>query len=288
MRKAYTLKSGLIAILIYFLIIFIGVLAFMQNNRDEKSQGSKEQAIKVDMSGIDISQDQKLPTQEEPKEPKESKKIEKVPNEINEPAKEEPKEIKEPNKPEISKQKETTTKSTLERKTKEKPDINLTIKKTPVVSKVLPKINKDAASIFETIDAKAPMQSVKKMSTVSKKQVAFTNNDSSAPKASSKASDLVGNSSSAKSNSVDDGYRSKVKSILNGWPAQSDFAGNKAKIKFVIEPNGRFEFDVIARSSNEEFNKGLIQYLKQLQKVGFGAHGGGRAYVFDVDFIAER
>jgi protein TonB len=290
MRKAYTIKSGLIAIFIYILIILIAVLAFVQNEKDDKTSGGKEQAIKVDMSGIDMSQNQKLPTKEEAKE---SKKIENIPSEIKEPTQEEPKEVEKPNKPEISKEKETAPKSIPDKKTKEKSDTNTTVKKINIIKKIskdtsVSNKTKDTASLFETVNAKAPTHNIKKISTASQKQIASTSNYSSAAKASSKASDLVGSSTSIKTNGVEEGYRSKVRSILNGWPAQSDFAGNKAKIKFVIEPNGRFEFDVIDRSSNEEFNKGLIQYLKQLQKVGFGAHGGGRAYVFDVDFIAER
>ncbi len=294
MRKAYTIKSGLIAILIYILIIFIVIFAFVQNTKDDKSQGGKEQAIKVDMSGIDIPsvqksndkpQNQKLPKKEEAQEPK---KIENIPEEKKELiekelakkefVKEEPKEIEKPNKPLV------------ERK-KEKPETNTTIKKTTVVKKPIKetsKIIKDTTSLFETIDAKEPSMSAKKTAVVLQKQTVSSGIPAAKAKATSKASDLIGNASSAKSSGVEDGYKSKVKSILNGWPAQSDFAGNKARIKFVIEPSGRFEFDVVSQSSNEEFNKGLIQYLKQLQRVGFGAHDGGRAYIFDVDFIEER
>lgn len=289
MRKAYTIKSGLIAILIYILIIFIAIFAFVQNTKDDKSQGGKEQVIKVDMSGIDIPsvqksndkpQNQKLPNN---KEASVSKKIENTPEEKKELikkelAKKEFKEIGKLNKPSAVRK-------------KEKPETNTTIKKTTAVKKPIKetsKIIKDTASLFETIDAKAPNISAKKTAVVLQKQTVSGKIPGGKAKATNKASDLIGNASSAKSSGVEDDYKSKVKSILNGWPAQSDFAGNKAKIKFVIEPSGRFEFDVVSQSSNEEFNKGLIQYLKQLQKVGFGAHGGGRAYIFDVDFIAER
>ncbi len=294
MRKAYTIKSGLIAILIYILIIFIAIFAFVQNTKDDKSQGSKEQIIKVDMSGIDMPssqkpndkpQNQKLPKKEEVQEPKkienilEEKKafIEKGLTE-KEFQKEEPKEIEKPNKPLV------------ERK-KEKPETNSTIKKTRAVKKPIKETSKtlkDTTSLFETIDLKAPSMSAKKTAIVSQKQTVSGGTLATKAKATGKASDLIGNALSAKSSGVEEGYKSKVKSILNGWPAQSNFAGNKARIKFVIEPSGRFEFEIISQSSNEEFNKGLVQYLRQLQRVGFGAHGGGRAYIFDVDFIAER
>ncbi len=267
MRKAYTIQSGLVAILIYILIILIAVWAFVENKKETQFSGSNEQAIKVDMSAINSSsssQSSKSNTQNQ-ELTKEEKISQEPKKQVEEKTQEAPKKIQQ----EIVKPKEKS----------------ITDKK-PV--KEITKTNKDTTSLFDTIDAKAPSQVVKKTQTTTQKQTTSNLSSNSNTQVSKKASDLINGSPSAKSNGVEDGYKSKVKSILNGWPAQSDFAGNKAKIKFVIEPSGRFEFDVISISSNEEFNKGLIQYLKQLQKVGFGAHGGNRAYVFDVDFIAER
>lgn len=267
MRKAYTIQSGLVAILIYILIILIAVWAFVENKKETQFSGSNEQAIKVDMSAINSSsssQSSKSNTQNQ-ELTKEEKISQEPKKQVEEKTQEAPKKIQQ----EIVKPKEKS----------------ITDKK-PV--KEITKTNKDTTSLFDTIDAKAPSQVVKKTQTTTQKQTTSNLSSNSNTQVSKKASDLINGSPSAKSNGVEDGYKSKVKSILNGWSAQSDFAGNKAKIKFVIEPSGRFEFDVISISSNEEFNKGLIQYLKQLQKVGFGAHGGNRAYVFDVDFIAER
>ena len=272
MRKAYTIQSGLVAILIYILIILIAVWAFVENKKETQFSGSNEQAIKVDMSAINSSsssQSSKSNTQNQ-ELTKEEKISQEPKKQVEEKTQEAPKKIQQ----EIVKPKEITPK-----------EKSITDKK-PV--KEITKTNKDTTSLFDTIDAKAPSQVVKKTQTTTQKQTTSNLSSNSNTQVSKKASDLINGSPSAKSNGVEDGYKSKVKSILNGWPAQSDFAGNKAKIKFVIEPSGRFEFDVISISSNEEFNKGLIQYLKQLQKVGFGAHGGNRAYVFDVDFIAER
>lgn len=274
MRKAYTIQSGLVAILIYILIILIAVWAFVENKKETQFSGSNEQAIKVDMSAINSSsssQSSKSNTQnqeltKEEINPKQEKKIQETPKNIQQ---------------ETVKPKEITPK---EKSITDKKPVKEIIKTSTNVVKT----NKDTTSLFDTIDAKAPSHVVKKSQTTTQKQTTSNLSSNSNTQVSKKASDLINGSPSTKSNGVEDGYKSKVKSILNGWPAQSDFAGNKAKIKFIIEPNGRFEFDVISISSNEEFNKGLIQYLKQLQKVGFGAHGGNRAYVFDVDFIAER
>lgn len=286
MRKAYTIQSGLIAILIYILIILIALWAFVENKKETQFSESNEQAIKVDMSAVNSSSNSQTSkpntqNQESTKEEISSKQEEKISQEpkkqLEEKTQEAPKKIQQ----EIVKPQETIPKekSIIEKKV---------VKETVKTSTNVVKKNKDTTSLFDTIDAKAPSQVVKKTQTTTQKQTISNLSSNSNTQVSKKASDLINGSPSTKSNGVEDGYKSKVKSILNGWPAQSDFAGNKAKIKFVIEPSGRFEFDVVSISSNEEFNKGLIQYMKQLQKVGFGAHGGNRAYVFDVDFIAER
>jgi protein TonB len=45
---------------------------------------------------------------------------------------------------------------------------------------------------------------------------------------------------------------------------------------------------VVSASGNDAFNSGLIAYLKQLQKIGFGPHKGNRPYELDVEFIANE
>ena len=37
-----------------------------------------------------------------------------------------------------------------------------------------------------------------------------------------------------------------------------------------------------------DFNIGLEEYLKQLQRFGFGPHKGGRVYEINVEFIATE
>jgi len=87
---------------------------------------------------------------------------------------------------------------------------------------------------------------------------------------------------------IENAYLAKVEEKLNGWPAQSEYAGEKAKVSLKIQPNGNFTFKVITGSSNQNFNEGLIAYLKQLQKFGFGSHKGGRTYAIDVEFVATE
>ncbi len=87
---------------------------------------------------------------------------------------------------------------------------------------------------------------------------------------------------------VENVYFAKIEEKLKGWPAQSDYAGEMAKVWLKVEPSGMFEFKVISLSNNEAFNSGLIAYLKQLQKFGFGKHKGKRAYELNVEFIATE
>lgn len=298
MRKAYTIKSGLIAILIYILIIFIAIWAFVENEKEPAKD--QEQVIKVDMSNIgpqtntktlqadtkkqELSQEKSEPTQTENTPQDKNLNQEKT-------AKSESKTDDKPKKTEAETKPVEKIAKSQEIISKKKQELNTTIKKPNIIksqTKETIKPKKDTSSLFDSIDAKAPIIPVKKREP-QQKQASSVSASTSNSQPTKKASDMVsGATSSLKSSGVEDGYKSKVKSILNGWPAQSNFAGNKARIKFTIEPSGRFEFDIVNMSSNEEFNKGLIQYLKQLQRVGFGAHGGNRAYVFDVDFIAER
>ncbi len=105
------------------------------------------------------------------------------------------------------------------------------------------------------------------------------------------ASELISNSLKRQKSSdrgVEKAYFAKIEERLRGWPAQSEYAGERAKVWFMVEPNGAFVFKVITASNNEDFNRGLIAYLKQLQRFGFGSHKGKRAYELDVEFIAKE
>ncbi|MCB4776684.1 MAG: TonB C-terminal domain-containing protein, partial [Sulfurovum sp.] len=86
---------------------------------------------------------------------------------------------------------------------------------------------------------------------------------------------------------VEDAYRAHVQEMLEGWPTQSNFAGEKVKVHLMIDPDGHFEFMIKRKSADSNFNIALEEYLKQLQKLGFGPHKGSRAYLFEVHFIAK-
>ncbi len=87
---------------------------------------------------------------------------------------------------------------------------------------------------------------------------------------------------------VENAYLAKVQRLLEQWPAQSDFAGEKVKVLLKIRPDGYFDFTLVRRSANPAFNAALSDYLKQLQEFGFGPHKGGRTYLFEAEFIAKE
>ena len=87
---------------------------------------------------------------------------------------------------------------------------------------------------------------------------------------------------------VENSYLANVQNLLEGWPAQSDYAGEKVKVMLFIEPSGFFEFKLTSISNNPHFNRGLERYLEQLQEFGFGQHKGERTYRFEAEFIAKE
>jgi outer membrane biosynthesis protein TonB len=87
---------------------------------------------------------------------------------------------------------------------------------------------------------------------------------------------------------VENSYLAKVQSMLEGWPAQSEYAGQKVKVILYIDPSGFFEFKLKTASNNPNFNAGLTEYLEQLKEIGFGHHKGARTYQFEAEFIAKE
>ena len=83
-------------------------------------------------------------------------------------------------------------------------------------------------------------------------------------------------------------YLARVQEILEDWPAQSDFAGESVKVLLYIKPDGMFDFDIKSASKNVDFNRALVDYLKQLQMYGFGSHDGNRVYRFEAEFVAKE
>ncbi len=82
-------------------------------------------------------------------------------------------------------------------------------------------------------------------------------------------------------------YFAKVQNTLRGWPAQSNFVGETIKVELTIYNNGMFDYKILRRSLNPEFNNALKEYLEQLKKFGFGPHNNPTPYHIIVEFVAK-
>lgn len=264
MQKSSTYISGVLAFGVYFAVI--GLLLFYFNTHEKKKPvhfvKKNEERIRVSMST--------------PK-PAPKKEVKKQPKKVVKP-KPKPKPKKVVKKKEVKKKviKEKVVKKA---KVVKKKDENTTKPK---------KVNKPK-DLFANITSKKKIEKPKPK--VQKKPEEVKKNNTIKTTAKLSASELVSNvlKNEKKSDTgIENAYLAMIEEKLKGWPAQSDYAGEKARVWIKVEPNGLFRFKVISASGNDAFNTGLIDYLKQLQKIGFGPHKGKRPYELDVEFIAKE
>mgnify|MGYP001818738333 CR=1 FL=1 len=263
-NKSSTIISGVLAFGIYFTVI--GVLIFYFNTYEKKKPvhyvKKNEERIRVSMST--------------PK-PAPKKEVKKQPRKVVK-SKPKPKPKKTVNKQEVKKK---VIKEKVEKKkkvVKKKKDLNTTKPK---------KVNKPK-DLFANVTSK---KKVEKPKPKLEKKPVEPKKKSLKPVEKISASELVSNTlkSQKKSDSgIENEYLAMIEEKLKGWPAQSEYAGEKARVWIKVEPSGAFRYKVVSASGNDAFNAGLISYLKQLQKIGFGPHKGSRAYELDVEFIAKE
>jgi len=268
-KKSSTFVSGVFAIGIY--IFVIGLLLFYFNARESPKPihyvKKNEDRIRVTMSA--------------PKNKAKTKK--KQPTKKKTTHKKKP--VKKPKvqtKDTVKKQKDTRKKVMKEKVVKK-------VKKEPkkIVKKAVPKKVNKPKDLFASV------------STSKKKNIIKVTDEPVKPKENNlikvtdkqSASDLVSSSLKIQKKSdrgIENSYLASIEEKLRGWPAQSDYAGETIKVWIKVEPSGSFVFDVFSASVNEDFNRELIAYLKQLQRIGFGKHKGGRAYELNVEFVATE
>jgi len=90
-----------------------------------------------------------------------------------------------------------------------------------------------------------------------------------------------------KSNGIVNKYLANIQNTLQGWPAQSNFAGEKIRVELKVYSSGLFDYKILHRSLNPEFNSALKSYLEQLKKFGFGPHSNPKPLKIIVEFIAK-
>ena len=261
-KKSSTFISGSLAFGIYFMLI--GLLIFYFNTREDKKPENyvkkNEQRIQVALSTTKKAIDPK--PQIKPK----SKPKPKVKPKVK---------VKPKPKPKKEVKKKVIKEKVVKKRVKKK-DENLTKPKKKAIdlfANVKISKKKNLIQVSDEPIKTAPQNSLIK---VTDKPMSASERISS--------SLTVQNSDKG----VESAYFAKVQNMLEGWPAQSDYAGEKATVVLDIDPSGKFEFRVVSASNIEAFNTGLIAFLEQLQGIGFGSHNAGRTYKFEAEFIAKE
>lgn len=264
-KKSSTLISGVLAFGIYFSVI--GIVLFYFGTREQKKPvhyvKKNEERIRVSMST-----------------PKPAPKKE-VKKQLKEAVKPKPKP-----KPKKAVKKKEVKKKVIKEKVVKKAKV---VKKKKDVNTTKPKKVNKPKDLFANVTSKKKVEKSKPK--VEKKPVQPKKNNIIKVSEKISAAELVSNTlkDQKKSDSgIENAYLAMIEEKLKGWPAQSEYAGEKARVSIRVEPSGLFRFKVISASGNEAFNSGLIAYLKQLQKIGFGPHKGKRPYDLDVEFIAKE
>ena len=262
MKKSSTYISGLLAFGIYF--ILIGLLLFYFNTREEKKS---VRYVKKDEHRIQVAiSAPKKVLKTKPAKPKNK-------------SKHKAKKAKAKAKPKHKSKKKVIKEKVVKKKVVKKKDQNLTKPK---------KVNKPK-DLFANVSSpkKKPKLNMKITNKPVKPKESKLIKVSNKPSASALVSDSLKVQKSSDSG-VENAYLAKVQSMLEGWPAQSEYAGEKVKVLLQIKPSGFFEFKIKSASNNYDFNDGLTEYLEQLQEIGFGRHKGNRTYQFEAEFIAKE
>lgn len=251
---AKKLIPGAIAVGIYFLLI--GLLVFYFNSKEQEKAKSY---VKKDEHRIQVGLTS----------PKKKTKVVKRKQKVK------------PKKKVVKKSKPKPKKSTQKKVIKEK------IVKKKVIKKVEPKPKNNTKNLFENVKTSKKKSFIeitdKPIKTKPKHDFIKTTN---AKTASERINESLKEQKNKKSG-VESAYLAKVQSMLEDWPAQSEYAGEKVKVILYISESGFFEFKITSASRNQNFNIGLKEYLEQLQEFGFGRHNGGRTYKFEAEFVAK-
>jgi len=253
-----TLVSGVLAFLAYFMIVTL--LIFYFNTREEEK---KEHYVKKNENRIRVA----LSSPEKVTAPK--RKAKKKPK-----PKPKAKHKTKPTKKKVS-HKKVIKEKVVKKKIAKKKDINAT------------KPKKKARDLFKNIKTSKK----KKLNIqVSDKPIHTKPKNNLIKVSSMSASERI--NASLQSNKkgdkgVENAYFAHVQRMLEEWPAQSDYAGEKATVILTIQPSGYFEFRIVSQSNIPAFNRGLKEFLEQLQQIGFGPHNAGRPYRFEAEFIAK-
>ena len=253
---------GVVAVAIYLFVISLLFLYFNHHESETKKHYVKKDEHRIQV-GLSAPRKKVLPKKQKKKESKkkQSSKPKKVHRKPAKKQQSQKKVIKEKLVKKSLKRKDLNTTKPKKKRTKDLFASIKTPKKRPVIKITdKPIKSKPKKQLFEMKDV--PMSASERIKSSLKQQ---KSHDSG----------------------VENSYLAKVQEMLEAWPAQSDFAGEKVKVHLKIDPTGHFEFEIKRRSKNPAFNQALTEFLEQLQEFGFGPHRGPRTYLFEAEFIAK-
>jgi len=256
-REPLTYIWGIIAVGIYLFVVGLLIFYFNHTSTDEKKRYVKKDEHRIQVS-LSAPKKKVLPKKKSVKKKSKPK----------------------PKKHKVKSKKQTRQKKVIKenvvKKIARKKDQNLT------------KPKKRPKELFRNVKTqKKPLIKVTDKPIVSKPKKQLFEIKERRSSASERISNSLKKQKSMESG-VEDDYLARVQEMLEGWPAQSDFAGEKVKVHLKIDPTGHFEFIIKRKANNPKFNQALTEYLKQLQEFGFGPHKGGRTYLFEAEFIAKE
>jgi len=256
--KPSKLIPGILAVGIYLIVIGLLIFYFNTKNENKPKQYVKKDEHRIQVALAEPSKAKSI----KPKKKKPKKKVVKKPKP----------------KPKKSTQKKVIKEKIVKKKKVKKRDVNKTKPKKP-----------RAKDLFANVKT-APKKSLIKVSDKpikSKPKNDLIKVSDKPMSASERINASLKNQKNSRSG-VENAYLAKVQRMLEGWPAQSDYAGEKVKVILHIRESGFFDFKIKSASRNPNFNAGLSAYLEQLQEFGFGPHKGGRTYHFEAEFIAKE
>ena len=256
---------GVVAVGLYLLLIGLLIFYFNHKETHEKKRYVKKDEHRIQVA-LSSNEKKKIPKKKPaPSKPKPKPKPKKKPK---------PAPVKKP-KPKTKK----VIKEKVVKKVPKKRDQNLTKPKRQ---------RKKARDLFKNVKtSKKPLIKVSDKPVVSKPKKQLFKMTEKRPSASDHIKRSLKQQKQMDSG-VENAYLARVQEMLEGWPAQSDFAGEKVKVHLKIDPTGHFEFIIKRKSANPAFNRALTDYLRQLQEFGFGPHKGSRTYLFEAEFIAKE
>jgi len=277
-EKSPKLLWGVVSFAIYFIVVGLLIYYFNTRNVDNSKHYVKknEHRIQVSLSS---------PKKEKTSKPKPKKKhIPKVKNKVH------TKPIK---KTKVKDTKKKVLKEKVVETSIKKKDENLTKRKKYKVKKPKNKKQKikpkKTIDLFSKIKAKKKKIDIKMTDTpiIEKTKMNSIKVSDAAPSAIKRINDALKNKKQS-DKGIENAYFAHVQTMLESWPAQSDFLGEKATVTLLIKPSGMFEFQVTSGSNNEAFSRSVMDFLTQLQSIGFGRHHAGRNYEFEVEFSAKE